>query len=133
MVGHIYTIEFRVFGDNIISENISHEMNLCPSTSEPNYLTKSGRKREAVWGYNGRGEEGFRETWENLDDGLTFIFEILRQRIPTIRELAKNFRCVWWCGHFQKSFDGGPLLSKQTIDGLQEFGIPIFIDCYFSS
>jgi hypothetical protein len=132
MSGHRYTVEFRFSGDSLDIERISREMMLEPSTSLLPSITTAGRRRGAVWGYDGYDEEGFVERWSSLGEGLAFLFDRLDSKIPTIRELSKDYEGIWWCGHFQSSFDGGPLLGINIIEGLQKFRVPIFIDNYFS-
>lgn len=39
-----------------------------------------------------------------------------------------KFDLVWWCGHFQSSFDGGPMISPSLLTRLGEFGVLLFID-----
>ena len=132
MGGHRYTIELRYFGDSLDMERISREMMLEPSTSLLPSITATGRRRGAVWGYDGYDGEGFFEGWSSLEEGLAFLFGRLDAKIGTIRELSKDYESIWWCGHFQSSFDGGPRFGIDIIDGLHKFGIPIFIDNYFS-
>ena len=132
MSGHHYTVELRFSGDSLDMERISREMMLEPSTSLLPSMTATGRRRGAVWGYDGYGEEGFVERWSSLEEGLAFLFDKLDAKIRTIRELSKDYESIWWCGHFQSSFDGGPRFGIDIIGGLHKFGIPIFIDNYFS-
>jgi hypothetical protein len=69
--------------------------------------------------------------WTSLEDGLRHVLEILLPKKDIIEEYAKAYEAVWWCGHFQSSFDGGPTLSASLLKLLGEFGIPLYIDNYF--
>ena len=89
-------------------------------------------RRRAFWAYNGQGEEGFRSEWLSLEDGLGFLLKSLSPKKAEIIAIASQFDGVWWCGHFQRSFDGGPILSAKVLSDLGSHGIPLSIDNYFS-
>ena len=59
--------------------------------------------------------------------------ERLSARKSEIIELSRRFEGLWWCGHFQDSFDGGPTLSAHILGVVASFGCSLFIDNYFSS
>lgn len=46
--------------------------------------------------------------------------------------LPLEFDAVWWCGHFQSSFDGGPELPAELLTEIGSYGIPLYIDNYFN-
>ncbi len=73
----------------------------------------------------------FRNEWGDIKDGLEFLFKILEGKMNNIQSLSQIHKAIWWCGHFQKSFDGGPLFSIEIINELSRFGIPLYLDCYF--
>lgn len=91
------------------------------------------RKKRPFWAYNGEGEEGAQSEWQSLEDGLNFLLRRLSHHRPMVIELAKNHEGIWWCGHFQSSFDGGPTLSPKLLTELASYGLPLSIDNYFSS
>ena len=68
----------------------------------------------------------------SLEEGLLHLLETLEPKKESIGVLAKNAEVIWWCGHFQSSFDGGPTLSASLLQRLGDFGVPLFIDNYFS-
>lgn len=124
VIDHIYTVEIRFFGDVLNREEITQFLGLHPK----NCLDRNKNK---VWGYNGEGENGFQIEWESLEQGLYFLFFILSPLRTKIIEISKKYRGIWWCGHFQESFDGGPTLSPEILVELASYELPIFIDNYF--
>ena len=47
--------------------------------------------------------------------------------------MASIHQAVWWCGHIQSSFNGGPTLSAALMKRIGEIGVPLSIDDYHSS
>ncbi|WP_420714754.1 hypothetical protein [Roseateles sp. SL47] len=130
---HTYTVELRFIGSKLEPANISRRLSLAAS-AELGLLESqaSTRRREPFWAYNGKGEIGFQSEWTSLDEGLQFLLGCLRARKPEIVALSLEFRSIWWCGHFQASFDGGPTLSANLLKEIGSYGIPLSIDHYFS-
>ena len=81
------------------------------------------------WGFNG-GDEQEAIYWLDLGEGLEFVLSKLEPQLMTIRRLSEKYRCIWWCGHFHKSFDGGPRLSPDLLLRLSNIGVELFIDTY---
>lgn len=131
---HLYTVGLRFYGDQLEPSEISARLNLQPShTSSQSQNRSTTRKRRSFWGYNGQGEVGFQVEWESLEDGLEFLLKILSSRKAEIIALAHQFDGLWWCGHFQASFDGGPRLSPRLLTEIGSYEIPLSIDNYFSN
>ncbi len=63
---------------------------------------------------------------------MAFLVKHLARKKADIIALHQRFPGVWWCGHFQTSFNGGPSLSPELMTALGSFGIPLSIDNYFS-
>ena len=82
-------------------------------------------------GYNGRDSTEALE-WLSLEEGLAFLLDKLQ---PVKQRLSRleDHQILFWCGHFQSSFDGGPTLSPFLLAALGDFGVPVFIDNYFDS
>ena len=130
---HIYTVELRFFGDQLEPSEISALLNLHPSgTFRHSQNQFAIRKRRPYWAYNGQGAEGFQSEWSCLEEGLEFLINSLNTRKAEIIALAHQFDGLWWCGHFQTSFDGGPMLSPKLLTAIGSFEIPLSIDNYFS-
>lgn len=130
---HAYTVELRFSGDLLAPSEISAQLNLQPSDAFSQSQNQSPtRKRRPYWAFNGQGEVGFQSEWTSLEDGLEFLLKSLSSRKAEIIALARQFDTVWWCGHFQASFDGGPTLSPKLLTEIGSYGIPLSIDNYFS-
>jgi len=69
--------------------------------------------------------------WVSLEDGLNFILDRLEPVRIQIDNYKQKYDIVWWCGHFQSSFDGGPTLSARLMQRLADFGVDLYIDNYF--
>lgn len=132
--GHSYTVEIRFYGDHLDPTEISQRMGLEPSGSLTRLATSaSSRPRRPFWAYNGHGEQGFVPEWRSLEDGLTFLARRLAPLRSTVVDLSHTFDGIWWCGHFQSGFDGGPKLSPSTLAEIAAFELPLFIDNYFAA
>ena len=131
---HTYSVQFRISGKNLDPNEITQRLGL-----EPNQVRIAGERRsekqvwtESMWSYDGArvAADTVREC-TSLEDGLRHVLEILLPKKELIQEYAQTYEAVWWCGHFQSSFDGGPTLSASLLKLLGEFGIPLYIDNYF--
>lgn len=130
---HTYTVELRFMGWQLEPADISGRLNLTASSELSVAESQNGaRKRQPFWAYNGQGEVGFHSEWKSLDEGLRFLLGCLRSRKSEIAALALEFRAIWWCGHFQSSFGGGPTLPVELMTEIGSYGIPLSIDNYFS-
>jgi hypothetical protein len=86
-----------------------------------------------MWGYNGAEETDSHEIdWDTLEQGLEFVLDRLWPHKEVIALYQAGARAIWWCGHFQEVFDGGPRLSPSLLKRLGEFGVELSIDNYFS-
>lgn len=129
---HIYTVELRLSGDELDPDEISTQLNLIPSNSFSLSKNEIGRKkRKPYWAYNGKGEIGFQNEWICLEEGLRFLTKILNPKKSAIISLNRKIKGVWWCGHFQSSFDGGPTISSQLLAEISSYELPLSIDNYF--
>lgn len=75
---------------------------------------------------------GFQSEWASLEDGLEFLLKSLDSRKTEIIAAARQFEGLWWCRHFQSSFDGGPTMSSKLLTEIGSYGMPLSIDNYFS-
>lgn len=132
IIPHAYTVELRFEGSNLEPSEITKRLNLEPSNAFSKTNSNSVyRKRRPYWAYNGQHEGGFNQEWTCLEDGLAFLNNILWSRKSLIISLASEYEGVWWCGHFQSSFDGGPTLSPKLLIEIGSYQIPLSIDNYF--
>jgi hypothetical protein len=131
---HTYSVQFRISGANLDPHEVTREMGL-----EPNQIRIAGERRsnsqvwrESLWSYDGgRASADPGNEWNSLEDGLVYVLGKLSPKKELIQKYAESYDVVWWCGHFQSGFDGGPTLSTSLLKLLADFGVPVFIDNYF--
>ena len=132
-INHSYVASLRFFGPGLDLAAISQRLGVDPSlTHDHPHVSASRRKRQPFWSYDGGDTPGFEEPWLSLEDALWFLARKLEGRKADISALAEQCGGTWWCGHFQSSFDGGPMLSPQLMGELAGFGCKLYIDNYFS-
>lgn len=131
---HTYTVELWIESDDLDPDRITRELGLNPCRSHRPTSRSDDRRVPGRWSYNGDSfpHAGTRE-WESLEDGLLFVMRELRPRRAQIADYLGRYSVIWWCGHFQSGFDGGPTFSAELFKQLGDFGVPLFIDNYFSS
>ena len=131
MTGHAFTVEFRIVGGDLDPELITSELGLEPcQTRGPGELRADGRVLPGIWAYSGYGQcDG--PYWEALEEGIVFVLDRLWRHREVIGSYKTKAKLIWWCGHFQTSFDGGPVLSASLLSRLGEFGAELFIDTFF--
>jgi Domain of unknown function (DUF4279) len=131
---HTYSVQLRISGKDLDPGDVTHRLGL-----EPNQVRIAGERRsvnqvwdESLWSYDGgaASAESAGE-WTSLEEGLRYILERLWSKKELIQEYVKSHEVVWWCGHFQSGFDGGPTLSASLLKLLGDLGVPLFIDNYF--
>lgn len=132
---HKYSVQFRLSGQDLIPSEITDVAGLQPNQIRIVGTKRSERDvwRESLWSYDGvSGETSDHQGWESLEDGLNHLLDNLEVRKECLTPYIKRFAAIWWCGHFQSSFDGGPLLSAKLLRRLADFGVDLYIDNYFS-
>jgi hypothetical protein len=129
---HEYTVELRISGAELVPATMTRALGL-----EPSLVRQVGERRgegkvwdQAVWGYNGFPADT-PKSWASLEDGLTFLLDRLERLRSEIDKHKQKYDAVWWCGHFQSSFDGGPTLSAKLMRRLADFGVDLYIDNHF--
>jgi hypothetical protein len=132
-VGHRYTVEFRVFSETLDPATITRELGLQPCQVRIHGTPRFGGKSTftGMWAFNGTDESAGKTEWTSLEEGLAYVLGRLWPLRETIEKYAANADLIWWCGHFQDSFDGGPQLSPSLLSRLGEFGAALYIDNYF--
>ena len=133
MRGHVYTVEFRIVSGTLDLAAITSELSLQPcQVWLQGSLRADGKARPGMWAYNGFGNDAGKD-WDSLERGLDFLLNKLWPHKEAIARYGLNAHLVWWCGHFQASFDGGPNLSSSMLERLGAFGAELYIDNDFSS
>jgi hypothetical protein len=127
---HTYSVELRFFGDFLDPAEITAILGLRPSIYSSNEEPLLNRKRQPFRGYNGSEHPDFQAQWQSLEDGLAFVACRLAPLKSEIVQLSKRFDGLWWCGHFQSSFDGGPTLSPGLLANVASYGCPLYLDNY---
>ena len=133
---HTYSVQLRISGKSLDPSEITRQLDL-----EPNQVRIAGEKRdngrvwrESLWSYDGATDPlAPAKEWTSLEEGLLYVLDKLSPKKDLVRGYAGNYEIIWWCGHFQSSFDGGPTLSVRLLERLADFGAPVFIDNYFRS
>jgi hypothetical protein len=127
--GHRYTVELRISGKELDPDVISRETGLQPClTRLAGSALGSQTFDESMWAFDGDGPHD----WGSLEDGLDFLLDRLGSAEGLFEKYREMYDVVWWCGHFQNRFDGGPTLSGRILKRLGAFGVELFIDNYFS-
>jgi hypothetical protein len=134
IIVHTYSVQLRISGKSLDPGEITRQLGL-----EPNQIRVAGERRsnskvweESLWSFDGAVDPlAPAKEWGSLEDGLLYVLGRLLPKKDLIGAYAASFDVIWWCGHFQSSFDGGPTLSAPLLQRLADFGVPIFIDNYF--
>jgi hypothetical protein len=125
---HEYSVEFRIFGDELDPEEVTIDLGLEPSNT---WKAKDAPSQESMWGYDGFAEDPNMKIWTSLEEGLSFLLDKLFPYKEKIDEYKRTYDAIWWCGHFQSSFSGGPTLSPKLLKALGEFGVDLQINNHF--
>ena len=129
---HQYTVELRVWGHDLDPTRVTEDTGLVPCQTRTRGDRVGSRTfDQAMWAFNGQGSAPTKD-WDSLEAGLTFVLDKAGDSQSAFARLASKFKVVWWCGHFQSSFDGGPELSPELLRRLATFGAALFVDNYFS-
>jgi Domain of unknown function (DUF4279) len=129
---HQYTVELRVWGKDLDPKRVTEDTGLVPCQTRARGDRLGSRAfDQAMWAFNGQGSAPTKD-WDSLEEGLTFVLDTVGDSQSAFTRLASQFKVVWWCGHFQSSFDGGPELSPELLRKLATFGAALFVDNYFS-
>jgi hypothetical protein len=130
---HEYSVEFRIYSWTLDRAAISKELSI-----EPNPLPQSprppGKIGPRIWATTGiepsDDNADPHPVWDSLEEGLTFVLNKLWPHREAVARYHSEGKLIWWCGHFQRSFDGGPTLSAPLLKKLGEFGVELYIDNY---
>ena len=85
---------------------------------------RTGRRR------SGHSTVSVTDAQDSLERGFDFILDKIGDKAEMVRQYNNDNHVIWWCGHYQSSFDGGPTMSAELLKKLADFGVPIYIDNY---
>lgn len=133
---HKYTVELRIHGEQLVPSEVSVDLGLEPSLARQagDERSQETNWQEGLWAFDGVAT-GQDPMWDSLEDALNFVLDMLVPVRGKLKNYQSKYKLVWWCAHFQSSFDGGPLLSSSLLKRkrLGDFGVELYIDNYFSS
>src|SRR5690242_13697807 len=98
MSGHIYTVEFRMFGPGLDPQQVSSALGLA---SDVVTTARSEQVSEGVWAYSGAKGGLALPEWDSLERGLDFLLTRLWPYREAIRAFDGQYKMALWCGHFQ--------------------------------
>lgn len=126
---HRYTVELRLYGEQLDPDTITRETGLQPCQVRVRGAQLGTRTyTRGMWAFDGNGPG----EWTSLEEGLAFVLARLGGSVDLFATYRQEYKFVWWCGHFQSSFDGGPTISAALLERLGRLGAELFIDNYFS-
>lgn len=130
---HTYSVQLRINGFGLRPDEVTSALGV-----EPYQVRREGEPRsskelwaESMWSYDG-STDGRQKEWGSLEEGLDWVMQDLWYKRSVIAAYQSRFDVVWWCGHFQSSYDGGPTFSVALLEKLAGFGVPVYLDNYFS-
>lgn len=127
---HVYTVELRIYGKKLDPAIVTRETGLKPCQTRVAGSVYAGRTYDdAMWAYDG----GKAFDFEFLEDGIAFVLDSLGAAADIISQYSNEHLVIWWCGHVQQSFDGGPRLSAKILQRMAALGAELYIDNYFST
>jgi len=129
---HRYTVELRILGQALDPDEVTRSLGLVPTTvgkkGEPKIAGAGSKWASNMWGFEVL--PAGRDDWSSLEDGLTALLRALGPVRDRLRTYLASHEVWLWCGHFTSSFDGGPVLSPNTLRLLGDFGIQLVLDTY---
>src|SRR3954471_6920144 len=129
-MNHEYTVELRVWGETLDPDTVTRETGLQPCQIRRAGEWSHGRLRTtSMWAFD--GESLYRG--DSLEEGLALLLDLVEPLQDRFAKYISEYNVIWWCGHFQSSFDGGPELSGERLQRLGRFGAKLYIDNYFSN
>jgi hypothetical protein len=130
---HTYTVSLRISSAELDVGQVTIELGLAPTQTRKVGARKSA---DAAWDKALWELEVFPEglpDWDSLEHGLAALLKIFVPHTKLLKEYSKTHDVFIWCGHFSSSFDGGPHLSAEILKALGDFGVPLWLDAYFSN
>jgi len=129
---HSYTVSLRIASPTLDTAQVTKELGLSPTQTRAVGGKRGAQKlwEQALWELEVFPDGP--EHWESLEAGLSTLIDTFSARNALLQKYRAKHDVYLWVGHFSSSFDGGPRLSAEMLKALGDFGIPIYIDTYFS-
>lgn len=124
-----YVTSLRITGKSFNYDELVSIIGITPN--QYRIFDKEDKKFQSAALYYRVDKLGRKKIYKSFDRGLQDLLEILlpiKNRLDLIEK--KGYRKILWCGHFTDEFDGGPIISRKTLDSLSKLGVPLFIDTY---
>lgn len=130
---HTYTVSLRISSTALDVGQVALELGLAPTKTRTVGERRSADTvwDEALWELE-VFPKGLRD-WDSLEHGLAALLKVFVPHTKLLKEYSKTHDVFIWCGHFSSSFDGGPHLSAEILKALGDFGVPLWLDTYFSN
>jgi hypothetical protein len=130
---HTYSVALRITGTDLDLPDISAKLRLKPTQTRVIGQARSPNSvwDESLWEYEVRPGED-KPVWDSLESGLQTLILAFVSRKEELRDYQQRYKVFLWCGHFSRSFCGGPTLSPQILKDLADFGIELILDTYSS-
>lgn len=119
----------RIFGENLVPDDISSSLNLAPTQTHLRGQRKS-EKVPLVWKHSMWLLQSPLGTNEELPRHLEWLLGELEPRATTLKELSTQFKVDLFCGFSSENGQGGFTLSAELLCRLANLGIPIALDLY---
>lgn len=130
-MGHSYTAALRFSGPPEKIHGLSENLGL-PGVALPQRVVNTASSMPVsilTWNYS-ISSSSPNGDWDSLEEALEVLLSECRSARHRIIAAASTLKGVWWCGHFQSSFDGGPRLTADLLEVLSSFTLPFYLDCY---
>jgi hypothetical protein len=130
--GHEYSVALVLQGEDLNPDAVSAMLDLQPTQSWRKGEVRTTRPAVVSgWEFEVHPNAETRY-WDDLEQGLNAALDVLESKRDVVSQLQAGYAVVWWIGHFQSCFDGGPAFSPQLLRRLADFGVELGIDNYFS-
>ncbi len=127
-----YTVEFRIYGVGLDTDEISQILGLTPSTiqQEGEKRDRNTEFRQSMWGYGKTTGNGLLQ-WQSLEDGIQDLLLDLLPLKSQLLNCSKESQFIFWCGHFHDTFGSGPMLSNHLLVAVSNLRASIEISTYY--
>lgn len=119
----------RIFGENLVPEDISSSLNLAPTQTHLRGQRKSERV-SVVWKHSMWLLQSPLGTEEEVPRHLEWLLGELERCATVLKELSTKFEIDFFCGFSSENGQGGFTLNAELLRRLANLGIPVTLDLY---